>query len=339
MTFDARQTSPETGKSNLVFGVLTVLAVGGAFGLVLALPHGDKATQMAPEEDVPAVRQIAAVTDPVLPLTHAPIIVDEPEADVPVLSPSPATALEHLPEDGGDMFGDSKAAKAYFKALRRFDPEARAQLDSALVNASAAPADRKAEIVLAHALSLLDRHGEALAHADTRHVDNLLDLTRARLKKAARKESPWCDGARYSSLSQSNLAGGDAMAAELRELETPLRDYTFEAMTRLLVAAADGKRRPVEHGEMTPLDEAAVQGVMMSIISDPQIMPLLLATQTGKDPEDALAEINVCDLGATAVVAIKTLPQDTKGRVFAALVRDRQGAAENFSLLSDPAGY
>ena len=98
----------------------------------------------------------------------------------------------------------------------------------------------------------------------------------------------------------------------------------------LMLAALPLLSFAAEHGpelekvDIDVSDKAAMQGVLMSMASDPQVMPLLMAAQTGTDSGELVASLNVCDLGATAVSAIKTLPQPTKGRAFADLVHQME---------------
>ena len=88
-------------------------------------------------------------------------------------------------------------------------------------------------------------------------------------------------------------------------------------MTGLMVAIEDAREHPVTRGEMTRADEAALQGMVMSIMADPDVLPIIVSLQSGEDAKKALKGVNVCNLGATAVTAAKTLPQETKGRLLA----------------------
>jgi hypothetical protein len=77
-----------------------------------------------------------------------------------------------------------------------------------------------------------------------------------------------------------------------------------------------------------------MQGLVMSMVSDPQVMPLIMQAQAGASPESVLAKLNICELGATAMLAIKTLPQDTKGRVWAEAIRNSGGGLDQLKGLS-----
>ena len=155
-----------------------------------------------------------------------------------------------------------EAAEAYFIALGKVDPEAQMALSGEIMQAGKLDEAAVTGLVMAHAETVLRDHAGELAQADTKHVDDILDMTRNKLRTASRKRSKWCD------------------------------------------------------------DEAALQGMVMSIMADPDVLPLIVSLQSGGDARKALKGVNVCNLGATAVTAAKTLPQETKGRLLAEAARE-----------------
>ena len=287
MTFDGRQGAHRARGSNAIFAVTTLAVVGGAFFLVLNFPGKSRPGAAGREAET----RVAAA------------------AMRPASLPAGLT---------------SRSAKAYFATLARVDPGASAGLRKRLAKASRRPQAEQAEIIFDHAAGLLKVHAADLARADTRHLDQILAMTRNRLKAASQAGNTWCQGGRYADLDRSALGNKETLNRELKMLEEPLRDYGFELMTHLLVAIEDSRHHPVSRGAITPADKAAMQGVLMSMASEPQVMPLLMAAQTGTDSRELVASLNVCDLGATAVSALKTLPQDTKGRAFADLVHQME---------------
>jgi hypothetical protein len=297
MTFDARGGKHPRRGSNAVFALSTIAVVSGAFLLALNFPgtfRTDTAGQRA-------------------------------EIGVATADARPARIQAGL---------TSRSATTYFETLARVDPGASASLENRLTKANRRPQAEQAEIVFDHAAGLLKTRAAVLARADTRHVDKILVMTRDRLKSASRSGNAWCQGSRYTDLDPSVLGDKAALNHELKMLEEPLRDYGFELATHLLVAIEDAKANPVDRGALTQTDKAAMQGVVMSMVSDPQVIPLLMAAQTGTDSRDLVSALNVCDLGATAVSALKTLPQDTKGRAFADLVRQMERGGADLAGLS-----
>ena len=283
MTFDARGESKSSGGNTLVFGAITLTVVAGAFFAVLSLPKPD-----------PAPQPVAAAT---LTPSH-----QAPAQDFAV----------HAAFEG-------KSARNFLAAMADLDPAARNRLDRRL--ATAQPYDHT-RIAMEEASAVLARHSDQLAQADMRHVDAWLDMTRKQLRSASRSKHRWCAGSRYQALdSVSGFSSQMAAAADLSDLASDLTGYTLESLSLALIAIEDAGANPVQHGKITSRDEAALQGVAMSLMSDPQIMPILLASGSGGPSESALASLDVCDLGVTAVTALKTLPQGTKGRLFAEMVR------------------
>ena len=130
-----------------------------------------------------------------------------------------------------------------------------------------------------------------------------------------------------------------AAASDLADLGSELTDYSFASISIALLAIEDAQTRPVKHGNLTSRDEAALQGVAMSLMSDPQIMPLLMASGPEGPSKSALASLDMCQLGATAVTALKTLPQGTKGRAFAEMVRSADFSGGDLSQLKSLSSF
>lgn len=281
MTFDARGGKGPAISSNAMFAGVVVAVVGGAFLAVLNFPT------LSDKGETPQAVIAVAETD----TSHAP-----------------------------DGFSSEPAAY-YFETLARLDPSASASLQSRLEKAGGKTAMDQANIVLTHGAAMLKERAPDLAHADTRHVDAILVMTRDRLKSASRAGNIWCDGNQYADLDESALRNPAPFEQTFARLEGPLQDYGYELMAHLLLAADDAASNPVARGPVTHADKAALQGVVMSMLSDPQVVPLIMAAQTSADPDELRRKLNMCELGATAMTALKTLPQDTKGRVFADLVR------------------
>ena len=228
----------------------------------------------------------------------------------PILDKVSSVTLS-MPQLPGEM------AEAYFIALGEADPEAQQALSGKLSRAGGLDDRAATLLVMEHAETVLRAHAGELAQADAKHVDRILEAARTRLRAASRKHSKWCDAARYADLSEGEFRSPADLQQQMAELEAPLRAFSFELMTALMVAVEDARAHPVPRGGLTHADEAAIQGVVMSVMSDPDVMPLVMSLQSGADARKALKGVNVCDLGVMAVTAAKTLPQETKGRLLA----------------------
>ena len=221
--------------------------------------------------------------------------------------------------DMPDLPGE--AAESYFIALGQVDPKAQADLSGKLARAAKSEDEAVTELIMAHAETVLRDYADDLGRADTKHLDDILDMTRNRLRDASRKRSKWCSATRYADLADIEFKEPAVFEQTMSEFQAPLRDYSFEVMTGLMLAINDAREHPVQRGELTRADEAALQGMMMSIMADPDVLPLMVSLQSGGDAKKTLKGVNVCNLGATAVTAAKTLPQETKGRLLAEAAR------------------
>ena len=215
-----------------------------------------------------------------------------------------------------------EAAEVYFVALGRIDTDAQSALSRRIGKAGKLDDHDLADLVLEHASDVLKAHAGELAMADTRHLDDLLDLARDRLRAASRKRSKWCEASRYADLRDIEFSDPEQLQREMSEFEAPMRDFAFEALTGLMAAVEDARVNPVTRGALTRADQAALQGMVMSIMADPDVMPLIISLKTDADARQALKGVNACDLAATAVIAAKTLPQDTKGRLLAEAMKN-----------------
>ncbi|MAU68546.1 hypothetical protein [Hyphomonas sp.] len=224
-----------------------------------------------------------------------------------------------------------EAAESYFAALGKVDPKAQEDLSRKIARAGKRDDAALTQLIMAHAEMVLRDHADELGQADTKHLDTLLDMTRNRLRQAARKRSKWCNAARYADLADMEFRQPADFELAMAELKAPLQDYSFDVMTGLMIAIDDARVNPVQRGALTRTDEAAMQGVVMSLMADPDVLPLMVSLKAGDDAKKTLNGVNVCRLGATAVTAAKTLPQETKGRLLAEAARQfRDNGASAF---------
>ena len=292
MTFDARRPTPASNTGTLKFTIITLTVVVGAFLAVLLVPF--------------------------------PKSGPSSEKTLQVASVSPASRFTE------GAFRKNQSAQTYFKTLTRIDPDAGDEAHALLIKAQNKSVDQQAEALFEHGSEVLKAHAGDLAHAPTRHFDELLTMTRTRLNSAARKNNKWCRGARYAEMVNMEFTRPAEFERQFEDLKPALQDYSFDVMTRLLLAAEDGRKSPIRRGGLSPQDEKALQGVALSLMADPEIRPLIMSSQGSADAEALLRKINVCRIAATAVSAVKTLPQDTKGRLFAELARGIEQGRNDF---------
>lgn len=217
-------------------------------------------------------------------------------------------------------------AQRFEAALIAFSPDAHQRAVTAVSHLNGSADLEAVQLVLSDTLSdMLESEAEVFAQIDVRYLDQILNNTRDALRRASGARSKWCKGATYASLAASFERNPELAALrlgrEIGEDNVAFGQYSVDLGAILLEAGAEARVRPARYGEPTPQDMAALQGVAFSMIADPQIMSLMMMSQTGADPEEALVSLDVCGIGLTLVSALRTMPQGTKGRAWSAMLR------------------
>lgn len=276
MTFDARQSVPKGGKSDLWFGAGVFVCASVMFSAIMSLP------------ETPTTLTDYASTSSVAAVSNAQIV-------------RPASLSTDL--------------KSFLETVEAVDPGASLKLAVEL-NALADTGKEREVFAVTEGLRILEGQSNTLRNLPVSEIDTMLEMTRNAFWQAIRDESPACEGAGYAHLLQTKGLTADSLSHETQRLAPAMSGFGLETVAFLLERTAIARALPEPHTEMTNVDRAALEGVLMSIASDEQIVPVLIAQQTGQTTEDALKDLNICELGVTAVTAVKTLPQDTKGRTF-----------------------
>ena len=218
-------------------------------------------------------------------------------------------------------------------ALLAYDPALHASVTRQLSGTNLAGLERVSEDIAREISVHIARDRATFAQMDMRYVDEIVNMTRDGLRSASRGKNRWCQGSSYAEFtnitSEAEITRlGNRLGRELGLANPAVAQYSLNVASILLEGGVDARHNPVRYDAMTPQDEAALQGAMFSLIADPQIMQLMMAGQTGRDPEEVLASIDVCSLANSLVSAARTLPEDTKGRLWAASIRGNGNFAD-----------
>lgn len=230
--------------------------------------------------------------------------------------------------------------RALDRALAAFDAAAHRKLMTSL--GEVAPDDSKAlqEIVVTAIGEIVSGNQQVFAAMPVSHIDRVLTRTVDGLRGAASSRNRWCRGQTYvdykPAIERNAEIGAARLAGDISQDNKGLAQYMVDVGTIMIEGGVEARRRPATRGAMTPQDEAAMQGVVFSMMADPQVMGLIMAGQGGADSDQAIAALDFCGLGVTAMMALRTLPQETKGRAWAHAVR--QDAAD-FGKLSELAAF
>jgi hypothetical protein len=296
--YDARSSTGDS--SNIVFGVVTLVVVGLAFALawfgtgILGGTGGGNGNGKG---------------------ALAPVAEFSPD--------SPLSLAFATPDE-----------QRLLQSLSQLDAEAYSELEAQIANVSG----REAQIeTLGQTVGVvLVNNAEHLAHISAADINNMLDSAGRALNAARASNNELCLGSTYSRLEDMNPRRAE------RELKRLLERSGFDMESAHAMAVsfqadflemtARARANPVRHGKLTPQDEAAFQGLLMSFMTDPAFMGLAMAN----DPQEAMAKLNVCEIGAKVVREVRQLPDGTKARAWASVfdmpeVRQGLREAKNFS--------
>lgn len=214
----------------------------------------------------------------------------------------------------------SEATRTYTDTLKRVAPANH----NALMSAFSAPrqAGQSAHsLALAEGLSFVRSEKLKISQIPIAKIDAFLDDTRTQLWIASRKKHSLCAGHHYMDVLNVDTLTPDVINSRITWLNAQIPDFSMQVLTALLEGAELSLNLPEVRGDMNTLDHAALTGVTLSIASDEQLMPVLNAPRIEGARAEAIENVDACQLAATAVSAIKTLPQDTKGRTFTRVVQ------------------
>lgn len=252
-------------------------------------------------------------------------------------SQQPAITATATSNSLDEAFKD-RPSRAYLAALQVADPKTYAALEQRVLNTpNASQADLR-QFVTKSTEDLVMRNAAVLAKADARHLDAMLNHGRKGLKSAARAGSKYCRGSYYASMSGMEPQEIERLMDEMLSAEGAFYAFGMELNTMIAEALTDARANPVRHGKLNSRDEVAMQSLVLSLMSDKQVMGLMMAGNSGADLEGALQKVNVCDLGDTLLAAIRTLPQDTKGRVWSEAMAEAN-SSNPFSNLGGISGF
>jgi len=223
--------------------------------------------------------------------------------------------------------------QVFESSLLELDAAAHAQLTRNLKNSTNQA--NAIDTTLTEIEAVLRAHAPLLASADVRSFDALLTLSRNGLRKAAHAQSQYCLGTHYDGLGTGTKLQRSAfsLTKEFAVQIPAAGQYVIDASTVMLQAATTAQGTPALNGPLTTVDRAAIEGVRQSILADPDMKEIFAAFQSEDDFSPDVAKIDMCTAAASAITAIATLPQDTKARIWAALVTgvDAQPVAVPFA--------
>ena len=211
---------------------------------------------------------------------------------------------------------ESKEERAIALAIAEIDADAYQRFETRLASGEMSIA-RRDEIILEEFSTIVLANVDVIGQADVKHFDAILSDVRKGLQSASRADAKLCKGATYADLQDMKPRQVEAFMRKEFMNNAGVRKFGLKLTHRILDAIADARTNPVKHGKMDASDDRAVQGLVMSLISQPEIMSLAMAANSGASADAALAKTNICQLSVAVLKAVDTLPDRTKGRIWA----------------------
>ncbi|MEO1406858.1 MAG: hypothetical protein AAFV54_10260 [Pseudomonadota bacterium] len=209
-------------------------------------------------------------------------------------------------------------------ALKAYDADLHSTTTAKLASMTDVSIEAMGETIVTEIGLAVATDQESFARMPIRHLNEVITLSRDRLRRAVSRRNPWCAGSAYKDImgagTQAELTlVSDRMSRDIAGANAALAQYFADVGAIFLEGAVAARRSPTQLGPVTEQDEAALQGMVMSLVTDEQLIPVMVAAQQG-DVDETLDKLNVCSLGVTVVTAVRTLPEETKGRVWSGMM-------------------
>ena len=240
-------------------------------------------------------------------------------------------------ESGGTLeaaFSDQPTLD-YIAKLRRTFPSAAAELETSVRRAVRREAGNVelGLIVLQAGTGDITSSIERLARADVSYLDALLDLTESQLASLRRSGAPYCMGndlMMFAGLSEQQLyrAIFDRVGHG-----AGLYEYALGVNGILLDAIHEARSDPDLHRPLDYSDQQALQTLGIALMTKPEIVKLLTTEGKTRSEMDAvLAGTDFCALASGILAQIGTLPEGTKGRLWAEALRQIESGRWRYTL-------
>lgn len=216
-----------------------------------------------------------------------------------------ALAKEAFPDKHGRAFMTSISGKF---------PEDHDRLLGKLADTAMTGADRNGLILAMNEWSVdfSTGHLDAIGRTGAQGFDTALDLAREGLVQIEAA----ANGCDVKSLEA--IATNPEKLTAIASYGGKAYQFNMKANQVLVDLAVAGGNAPEIDANLTPGDEQALQSLMFSMMSDPQITSLMKMSMNGKVSEDEIAsKVDICALGRTIVVKLRDLPDGTKARLWA----------------------
>ncbi|WP_300381755.1 hypothetical protein [Henriciella sp.] len=218
---------------------------------------------------------------------------------------------------------DDAPTQAFIEAYSDTFPARAADLETEISHARTGRSHARLGLVLLHAGAEDIRDNlDRLSRADTEHFNALLDHVRNGLERLSASGAPYCMGddlLAYASLPKQEFY---EVVFEHLEHGTPLYNFAATTETLLMNAVRDARKDPVLHSGIAAPDQASLQQLGLSLMTDMRLSRLLTTEGKRRTQMDAaFSETDFCVLGVDIITKVDRLPDVTKGRLWATMMR------------------
>ncbi|MEM0986334.1 MAG: hypothetical protein AAGJ32_08815 [Pseudomonadota bacterium] len=270
------------GDGNLLFGIATIIVVGGCFAGAMMVPGlGGQADDAIVAEAETAI-------------------------SAPLADPEALNAALSSPDE-----------QRFLKTLLAIAPDRYINLQQTFADETIDASSRMA-IVQETAINTVIEQADLLSFASGQSLNRVLDGAIRDLKTAAGSGTKYCKGETYADVAGSPEAAVMNWASRQDLNDEDFYPTAMRMNADILELVRQAQTNPARHGLFTKSDEMEIQKVMISVMADPDVIGVMTA---GDDKAGALTTLNVCAVGAKALGALRTLPDETKGRAWAAFLR------------------
>ncbi len=234
--YDARNSTG--GNSNLVFGLVTLAVVGGAF----------------------------------LAVWKGPDLIGGASS----ASPAPQVAASISAPDGVSAIAISPEEKRFLAVISRLSPDTYRDLALRLPSVGNDHLERM-EVMFVAAYPVLIENADYLGRVSVQDIDRLTDTTIRELGSFQRSGTKWCKGsflAQFEGKSPTQAANMVYKNGLTHDVAAPIALAINSEFYEMIERA---KKNPTRHGKVTPSDEQALQAMVMSLMADPSVMKAMMA--------------------------------------------------------------
>lgn len=238
------------------------------------------------------------------------------------MSPSSGSGTQQLPRLAAGDTNNTPAIAAHLQspdeqrfvaALAELDAGALTDLERTL-SRDGLSREREIEAIMRAGGEAVIANVDALRHVSGRDINMMIDTAITQLQMAERANSPLCQGATLERLSTQSPAQVQRWMTQNGLGVDQVYDVSMAFQADFMEMIVRARRNPTRHGPLTPRDEAAFQSFAMSLMSEPQIMSAMMAS----DQSQAVANIDFCAVGVSVLRRARQLDDGLKGRAWSA---------------------